>query len=446
MNPLIVRNFNPNANITIYGTNGDVVTSGDLIPSAVQLQITRSIDGNPGQFTLILMASKKNNKTWQDRIHTMDYIEIRVGNKNDLHMRLRGFIDSVSENCIFPTSGGPQRGVMVTGRDYTKLFVDQNIQYLWQSMVSGSGDIIPGLNMNYGIPMMDFYSIGEMFKLLVDSIYNGKSGSGYAFIPNFNRVSKAKIPTIGLGIRVPDKYRTTTATIQPYTGAFWNLLTYYSSAPLGEVFITDTDVGPLLACRVVPFKDVNGNYPSITEKPFMPDIELDASVISGYNVGKFDGQVFNYFFVYPDNSSDTTSAAPMYVTPSILNNSLYANVYQQNSPNSNPAWISKSVDLYGFRPLNIPTPWLTPADVNQTDTVQIASELSSFAAAVYGHNEDFDSGTITCHGDASFIPGRNVIYNKTSFYLEKTLETFDFIGSSNPTWNAIMTVTRGQPT
>lgn len=453
MDSLIVQSFSPRAEITIYTTQGDVITSDELLSSAVTLQVVRSIDGNAGQFVLELLASLKNGHSWLDRIHAMDYITIKLGNKNDLHMRMRGFVDSVSETLTMSTSGAPQRRITVTGRDYTKLLIEMNLQYLWQTMItdSSSGSVL-GLNMNFGIPAAGTMSVEAVVNLLISTILNGDTAkNAYAFIPNFNRISKVSVSRLGGSFAVPAQYLIWLMAIQPYTGPFWNLITYYASAPIGEVFISDTDNGPIIVCRVAPFKDTNGNYTNLSQAPYLPDIIIDPSVVSVYNLGRLDDQVLNYFFAYPDSNANDGSPIAAYASPGITGNLFNTNFNKQSSISSNPSWISESVDLYGFRPLNIVTPWLTlagafePGAFGQGDNmVALASGLSSFAASVFGHNQDLLSGTLMCHGSAELIPGRYAKFGSATYYIERVSETFDFIGSSSLTWKAVLTVTRGQ--
>jgi len=455
LNPLTISNFSPRAEITIQTTSGDTISSNDILGSAVTLQTTRSIDGNAGQFILQLTASKKNGKSWQDRIHIMDYVVIKLGNRNDLHVRMRGFIDSVSESIAMSPTGGPQRSVTITGRDYTKLFLDMDLQYMWQIMLPDGSGSVPGLSKNFDIPAMVTMPVEDIIKLLVSNILNGDGAiKQYAFIPNFNRVSKVTIPKLGYEFAVPDKYLIWTGTIQPYTGAFWNLITYFESAPLGEIFISDTDDGPILVCRVAPFKDANGNYTNLSQAPYLPDITIDPSTVTLCNLGKLGEQILNYFFSYPDTNANNGSPMVAYASPGITGDLFNTNFSTQSSPSSNPAWVSDSVDLYGFRPLNIVTPWLCVANTGPQTAdaaaaasntgIQLASELSTHAAQVFGHNENLISGVIMCHGAAEIMPGRYANFGDASYYIEKVTEILDFVGTQGATWNATLMVTRGQ--
>lgn len=455
MQPLVINSFSPKATITVYTKQGEVF-SQEVVNDAISLNIVRGVDASAGQAVLTLTANQdKKGRSWQDRIHPMDYIEIRAGNKylsnGKLPIRFRGFLDSVTETLGMPVMGGPTRRINVVARDYVKLFLIENIQYLWTNMLGVDVGGYPGLNRSYGIAASSNVkaSVGEILRLIVTNIFNGSYDSTYPFLPAFRKETGFSwLPSIYLHNTIPTRFMSEDLTIQPYTGPVWSLINYLCSPPVGESFIYDGPDFPTLVCRPVPFRDFNGNFVSPGGEPELPTIKVDPSVVSGYTLGKTDAQVKNFFFVYSDALSNNGSTAPLYISKSISTSELANggsgfNPYSGNSRSTNPYWNGKSATIYGLNPLNVSTPWVELPSKDGTLTTN-AEELSTFLGKVYDHNENLIGGQLICHGDESFIHGRYVQFSDAEFYLEQFEDNFSFIGDNNPNWTTVLSVTRGQ--
>ncbi len=448
MQPISVRSLFPHADITIHTTRGPVYAIADLEADLVSLDLQRSTSGSAGAFSLELTARAYKDGTWADRIQPMDYVEIRAGNlhpssypNGKLPMRFRGFVDLGPQSFAIPPQGGPQRSVTISGRDYTKLPMVSQIQYLWTTSLSqalanaASGW---GLTANWGFSTSST-TMRAFISQVLQHIFEGTSGQSALganpFLPLFRKTG-VDAPNLLQAVSVPDTYTINLLTVEPYTGSLWNLITYFSSPPLGECFIYDAEAGPVLVVRIAPFKDLAGKFVSPgldpgTQKHQLGPITLSTDLIPQQEIGYSDNEVLNYFFVYSDVAQMGAGSQFSYL-----------------SPNQNPWWNAESTAKYGFRPLNLDTP-LVAAITQNPNFQQNAASLAQYLGATQGHNEQLRSGTITCHGDESLIPGRYVTvpYSERvglSFYLEEVTETFAFKGAQNPTWTAQLGVTRGQ--
>lgn len=454
MQPLIVHDYRPQADITIWTKTGEVYHD-EVMADTISCHVSRDVSGRAGVFGLQLTARRdKKGRTWRDKVRPMDYVEIRMGlsrmSNGKLPIRMRGFVDNSMETLVFGPEGGPQRVITINGRDYTKLFMVSNIQYLWTNSLPRQANARTGgaLELNYGIPLK-ICSVKEIVTHIVDNIFNGKGDIQDAFLPGY-RKSGIHIPDIHISCTVPDKFSVESVTIQPYTGPFWNLLTYFQSPPIGECFMLDYEDAPVLIYRVCPFKDKNQNYvppavdPSTVPGQLAP-VEINPSMISQYSLSYSDNEVLNYFFVYSDIAINGGGTQFNYVqTPT----GTEAATYQSGS---NPYWNEKSTETYGIRPLNVSSPWVTFVQIKNTGYRELAAELATFLGKVFDHNEELLSGAITCHGYEHLVPGRYVIINdkemvggRMAFYLEEVTDTFNFKGAPNPGWAAQLGVTRGQ--
>lgn len=444
MQPLIINSFSPQCEITAIADGG---IHHVLTPDAVTLTLIRSVDGGAGSFSLTLTANQDaRGHSWQDRLHPMDFLEIRVGNKRlpngKLPIRMRAFVDSVSENFTMPTQGGPQRSVLITGRDYTKLFQSQNIQFLWSQTLSSDGSF-PGMSMNFGVPADGKASVTSIVRTILDDVFLGVgSKRDESFLPLYRGATGVKVPDIIPHLTVPDMYMAQYFTINGYTGMFWDLMTYFTSQPLGEMFVYDAEEGPILVFRVAPFKGVNGNIISPAQDPELPTIAVSPAVVTAYDLGRTDQQVLNYFFSMSDAASSNGSSALAYTTKKL--DLLTWTPFSGGGTSDNPYWNSRSVKKFGLKPINIGSPWIQLWTQKDGSARQNATVLSNFMGQAFGHNESLIAGQLSVHGNELFIPGRYIRFSDVELYLESVSEVFQFVGSSTPSWTATLNATRGQ--
>lgn len=475
MSSFNISGFQPKASIAITTPDGVTYAMGDLQDSLISLTIQRSVDGTAGAFGLTLTATTdKNGNTWADLITPMSYIEIRMGNlgstvatlspgvipprSTTLPMRFRGFVDNSGYTTTFGATGGPQRAVLINGRDYMKLFMVSNIQYLWTSSTIAASMAAAGfgLTFNYGLPWQ-INTVSDFVNGVIGSVFNGDAaassgyggGTGQAFLPAF-REGGVAAPNIQIACSVPDKYQLNSLTVQPFSGPFINLLSYFQSPPLGEMFIYDDENAPVLVYRVTPLKDEGGMFVLPAQDPStlqlqLPHVLTTTDFNPGKSVGRSDNEVVNFVFVYGDTAATDGGSSAAYASSGLFGENF--SIYSGGNLSTNPYWNSASTRRFGLRPLNIDSPWV-PYLVT-SNYQQLAIELATFIGQTMGFNEKLYSGSIPMHGDPLFIPGRYCGFTDRhtgdlwSFYLESCTDVFNFKGAPSPGWNCQLGVTRG---
>ena len=425
MQAIVMQRFVPRADVQVWTKDGRHYHE-DLMGDAISLQTHRSTDGSPGTFALTLTARTFADGSWSGRISAMDYVEIRAANAPlQPQIRMRGFVDNAMQSFSIGPSGGPTRSVTINGRDFTKVLQINQIRYLWQNDPMAAVARNWGLTMVYGIPVStttpQAFASAIMTRIMDP------------FLAGLREATDLPIPGIALSVTIPDRFATPVAIVEPYAGAFWGLFTYFASAPLGEAFVYDSPESPVLVFRVAPFKDASGNIAAPAVAPILPEVTASFATAPGQDLGRSDNEVKNWFFTYADTAS-------MFSYPQ------YAYVSK-----GNPAVNQTSMGIYGFRSMEVSTPWLTPfLDSPGSKTAgapqEQAIELSAYLLATQGHNELLASGSLQVHGSHDLIPGRyiRIPEEDMTFYLQTVDETFDFLGQSSPHWRATLGLVRGQ--
>ena len=425
MQPLVVQRFLPRADVQVWTKSGHHYHE-DLMGDLVSMRLHRSTDGSPGTFALTLTARTFSDGSWASRVSAMDYVEIRAANAPlQPQMRMRGFVDNAMQSYSIGASGGPTRSITINGRDFTKLFLINKIRYLWQTDPMAALAQQWGLTMMWGIPYPT--STPAAFTKAIMGIMT-------PFVATLHKETGLPIPGIATSVGIPQRFATPVSIVEPYTGPFWGLFTYFASAPLGEAFVYDSPESPVLVFRVAPFKDAAGNIVSPAVPPELSPVEASLATAPGQDLGRSDNEVRNWFFTYADTAS--LFAYPQYAYVS----------------KGNPTINQPSIDTYGFQPQEVSTPWLTPffeSPGSKSPTVpqEQAIELAQYLLETQGHNELLASGSLEVHGSHDLIPGRYVAVPEEglTFYLQTVDETFDFLGQSNPHWRATLGLVRGQP-
>ena len=421
---LTMRSYSPRAQVRIWTKAGDFFdATGDLVSFTTH----RSTDGSPGTWTLSLVARKvARGDTYANLVRGMDYIEIWAGNgPGPMGVRMRGFVDNAMQGWSIGQSGGPIRTVDINGRDYTKMFLEDQIRYVWQNDPQAAMVQSWGLTQTYGInPLISTTS--DFCTAIVQQVFG-------QYLSGLRSATKMPVRDITLNVTVPDEYGIPMLVVEPFTGSFWSLFTYFQSPPLGECFLWDAPQGPVLTFRVAPLVGVDGKLLAPAVPPALGKIYVDLTSDQNQDVGYSDNEVANYFFVAPD-------ASPL--------GSLTDVIFTQTG--INPLNAAGSQLVYGFRPLEVHTPWLTPFANSGEPNVQPSwdqvATLAAYLQGAYDHAEILASGSIQVHGLPDLMPGRYVVADQLGlvFYCQTVDEIFNAIGSSQPSWTATLGVVRGQ--
>lgn len=427
----------------------------DLMGSLKTISTTKTTNEPYGTFSLAFTSQERGHGTWADKLPYRTYIEIRAGANTvgEPPILMRGFVSTGSQSLTMPQSpNGPSRQVTVTGKDFGVILSDWQILYLWgidpmatylNANTSG-GDALGhtlGVNAQSTNPTT---VITSFFDKLVATAVKGLQ----------HDISPA-IPAMTAKITLPSAYEVNFVSLQPWQGSYANFLDYFASPPWGEDFVYDAESGPEFILRQTPYKNLaTGAYPLPfptvgNNNGFFPDVTINAGDITGHNL-TINGseQVYTYFLTVPDMaSSQAQSNALWYFVSS--GGTQITTQSSARKPGSNPYYDAARANLWGIRPLQVTTPWISV--ITQT-TGPLPAQMNTWLVNVFQDNDLFSSGTITCHGHQDLKIGRYVVLapnKETVFaqpyeaYIEQVQHTID-IYSDNATWTTNLGVVRGR--
>lgn len=420
----LVSGYQPRTQIIARTWRGEEY---DLTGSLFAWSRTKSLTQAPGTFTLQLVPrANAKGQTWNDLIKAQDIIEIRASKNGrlingKLPIIMRGFVDAPSKNTQFAQSGGPSEPrITITGRDYTKLFLEWQILYLFtQNTLKKGGNLSDiaaqaagfGLFANYRLPIFGASLNSYMttaFDNIINPVQKGLKAHPY---PDF--------PELTHRFTFPD-YKVNSFNVASYTGSYWNLFQYIASPPFGELFIIDEEDSPVLVGRATAYQDITGGTPS-------PGTKLASSGdilgVQSDDTDTTDADLSTYFLTWAADAQIIGPSTMPVVLPGLHNGVL----------------TSKS-SLYGIKPLNIDTPWLSMTDKN---IVTAASDLNLWLVETMGDNERWYQGTLTCHGDEDYTIGtyrREPVSNR-QYYISSIQDSYNYEGNR---WDATLTVVRGR--
>ena len=420
----LVNEFKPQTQIIAKTWRGETY---DITGSLFSWSRTKSLTQAPGTFSIQLVP-RENSKgqTWSDLIQAQDIIEIRASKNGkringNLPIIMRGFVDAPAKSTQFGQSGGPtEPRITITGRDYTKLFLEWQILYLFtQNTLKKGGNLADiaaqaagfGLFANYRLPIfgasLNAY-MATAFDHIINPVQEGLRKHPYHEFPEL-------VPRFTF----PD-YKVNSFNVASYTGSYWNLFQYISSPPFGELFIIDEEESPVLIGRATAYQDISGNTPS-------PGTHLESTgdilTVQSDDTDTTDADLSTYFLTWAADAQIIGPGTIPVVLPGLHNGVL----------------TTKSA-LYGIKPLMIDTPWLSMTDNN---IVQAASDLNLWLLETMGDNERWHQGTIVCHGDENYVIGtyrREPVSNR-QYYISAIQDNYNYEGNR---WDASLTVVRGR--
>jgi len=464
----------------------------------VSWSTSKDTSGQPGSFTIQLTAVRDSDgQSWCDKIYPMDYVEIRAAvnpqRSGSLPIIMRGFVETCEETLAFgDAEGGPTRSVVVQGADYTIIYQNYQIQYLWQTSTFA-----------YAVNLMT-----KIFPFAMDTFFQtsflGTGGTGT--LQGFIKALDSKILPVylerlaayfkgGIPLPISKVYMPTSPLVAPtyvenFTGTLWDLYTYYQSPPIGEMFIYDPpgSSAPELLFRIAPYRNASGNFPDIplashVPESLLPTYEIDPLEILAFQIGRTQQNAQNYWFTEADSSlTDTLTAAAFTGTvgsvagvsaaglsPSSLDGMLAVSgyitsgtqIYNGSRP-ANPMVDDPSINLYGLRASDIQSPWLSGILANIDTTVsnggnvaandntlqamqELAVDMTHWQWDVFRDNPIYLAGSITCHGREQYVVGRYIRTHEvtTSGYTEFYVTSVEHTFTQFEEWTTTLGVSRG---
>jgi cell wall-associated NlpC family hydrolase len=365
-------------------------------------------------------------RTWAEVARPMDYVEIAFSlfrNRPPVTV-MRGFVDNTRYVDSLDQEGRPSRRVLISGRDFGKLWLKFKIFYLVELSQYVGGDV-GLLEQFYDFPFK-FFTPNEFFTTVADRLL-------LKFLAKL-RAQNPAIPDLAVRPAIPDIYQVNpvSADLMSFQGPVYNLMMQFASQPYTECFFRDQNDGPEWLWRWAPLLKA-GNVLPMSDHASHPGVKtVHAGEIVEHDMGRSDNATLNYLWAPPTVFGGTGSQEMKVIAPGYIDR--------------------PSIDLFGFAdfqpPFNLYR--LSTGDPKHeqalTETVwggQI-QRLTEWLAWVYRDGEKFFEGQINSHmrpdiliGDYCDLPefGQRC-------YVESVEHNF-VVGDANPATTAL-TLTRGR--
>ncbi len=401
-----------NIDLTPYlGEEGSVVTQKSVRAPAGMFTITLADKLTPGE-----------HESLYGVIEPMDVIEIRMardtskyvggGYAQNMPLMMRGFVTDIARSEEMVGSGTdarPVRQVLITGQDYGKILLINQVAYL-PNMVTGQQLLTyfklfvnyrSGINPSSANPAQDASAfVSDVINKAVNPFLAAMITAATA-----NGVAQGVSPILSIQVdaTVQNGIVSPFGTNEWPGGTIYDLLRYYGDVgPWNELYVEDREDAPYLVYRPLPFKDTEGNFiQSPTEQPTL-NVITDVELVS-LRVGRSDTGVANYYWV--DNQSYQLVQAPI-LQAAIATSSQADLLYLADYPNSSP-------QLYGFRRMMAQTQQgprfdgLPAAQFNQESGTAI-DFVNAKRATLIANNKDavvFEEGAMHLRGNEAIKPG-----------------------------------------
>ena len=300
-----------------------------------------------------------------------------------------GLIDDIRKVVDF-SSGQPQRAVQVTGRGFSKAFVNFDVGVLNNGMSAEFNEFynLVTLLMNCN----SWTAIDTVIKAYVGKSINYRFGNGKTFESYFKYTgNKHKNETL------VDYTSYTT-----YNGSLWNFIKELSNSPFNETYWEVVNERPNLVHRRTPFNKEDW----ITLKQ---TVIKDMDIVSD-NTGRSDLETYTIFSVHLSMMDD------------VIDTWHY------------PLWYPPFYHKYGLTQLSVQTSYEVLSEDAVDDFFQ---DLFNFNIK----NNVFTNGTIVVKGSNKYKVGERILVESDNmeFYVESVSHNFNCYGS----WTTSLGVTRG---
>lgn len=458
----------------------------DLMGDLLTIETSKSTTQPYGTFQLTFVMREDAQGSWADKLTFRTYVEIRagIGTTGPPPILMRGFVDTAAQTLEMPAfPNGPDREVVVTGRDMGAVLADWQILYLWgidpmatyvqANLPNGGGALAATLGISVGQTAPN-----RLVEAFIRKLVNGQAIAGLqAVLP--------RVPALVPKLTIPDAYQINFLNLQPWQGSYANFLDYFSSPPWGEWFVYDADDAPWIVLRQTPYKTYRtGQYPlryggTPEQLGFFADVTVSGGAVTSHDLTINGSQaIYTYYSTTPDLASALAQsyAQFFYVSQTPLHSvsnsqetattqvqlttgSTALGIVEQQSPRqallagSNPYYDVAKAKLWGILPLQLTTPWVSTLD--QTfgqDAQRQVADLNTWLVNVYEDNDKFVTGTLTVHGAHAYTIGRYVVVAPGvvsadpvpwEAYIQTVDHTID-ISSNTATWTTDLGVVRGR--
>lgn len=430
--------YRPSAKILLYSGDKLYQLQSDLIAIARSKQMGQA----SGQWTVQLVDRiGTDGLTWQQRAKVGDYIEIYEGNApNEPQIVLRGFVINAQRSFDIQGTGGPTRYTQLAGLDMGYVVQANQVRYLWPFDPTAIVANQYQLDSNFGIKPTG-YTPTKFFNEVITKIVNNTGVKQMQ-----SQIHNGTPPYFATQCDLPDQYQINTISIQAFTGQYWNLLSYFASAPFSELFYVDLPKAPMFYYRQPPYRDLDGSYLGVFKAPsaLLPTITVKLADKKSHALGKSANEMYAFYMTYSDLVPTSQQANFNFMeffggaASSDQNGGSITNSVGVNNP-SNPIYDKAIEARYGFRQLSVNTPFISA--LTQGFFANVTVPMNTWMYRAFRHNDEFESGTITVHGDPNITIGRYVHVPEWGMDFYVTGVTDNFV--QYQTWTMDLQVIRG---
>jgi hypothetical protein len=275
----------------------------DLTPFLGDTGVVRTVKmlhDDAGGFSISF--SDKIDPVSQDSLYSliepMDLIEIRATRRpqlyvgQDLPLIMRGFVSSVRRPESMGNDGTPSRMVVVQGQDSAKLWLIHAIW--WEVATAQEKHMLTAFSLNAAAGLeTKVFGLSDFLSAMTLQVMNPKVADMTAFSGHALKQFSINA-TVKRGCVIPQM----TAN---YQGNLWGLVKLFAELPWNELFVEDTEAGPVVQFRETPFKGIDGKF--IMRDAIDPGtIPLDFVDVVSWDVSRSDANIANFFWVPPGAS------------------------------------------------------------------------------------------------------------------------------------------------
>lgn len=405
------------------------------------VRTVKALHEDAGGFSISF--SDKLDTASQDSLYSliepMDLIEIRATRQPqlyvgaDLPLIMRGFVSSVRRPESMSNEGTPSRLIVVHGQDSAKLWLIHAIW--WEVAVAQNKPMLNVFSLNAAAGLeTKVFGLSDFVSAITLQVMNPKVADMAAFSGHALKPFSVNA-TVKRGAVIPQM----TAN---YQGSIWGLMKQFSESPWNELFVEDTEAGPVVRFRESPLKGIDGKF--IMRDAVDPGtIPLDFVDVVSWDVSRSDTNIANFFWVPPGASMlDTNQVLNV---ASIVNEQPLDFNYGNNAP-----------ELYGEKKMVVPTR-VVPTDLDvvpsKTPTATRPQESQKYVVwhlqrmqdlkAMNRDNGVFESGTAVVRGDESWKIGRYLSVTRGSLRSEAYVTSVAHTIMPMVTWTSNLTLERG---
>jgi len=313
-----VETYNPQLKVTLHKTIGRK-TIDDKEPVSVRFQgsddqidllpymgdgssvvTSKSIREPAGVFTISLFdrphAGAGALETLYGIIEPMDFIEIRMKHAPDgkplVPIVMRGFISEVRRSETMGADGKPQRGVILVGQDYGKIWQILQIHHLPRYVIGQ--DLISGFKLfeRYGVGFKTVNTSHEFIKAVHEKIIN-------KYLKEMMPEGTKNPTEIKTSPYVVDDGSATSITgTQNSEGTLYELMKTYTDVGIwNELYTEDREDGVYVVFRPSPTLKLDGKTKIQPKAPDPEIVDIPEHHVISLNVSRTDANVANFYWV-----------------------------------------------------------------------------------------------------------------------------------------------------